>query len=215
MIVPDHLKIWGRRAALNVQKVIWCAEELGITYEQIDAGQHYGKNNETFFLDMNPNGRIPVIQLDTFVLWESHAILRFLCNRSWGKVLPRPDEWQLAHSDQWLDWISSALYYPTFRNYYLYQTRTPEAEKDPGRIQQMQSEVFAIFRILEGHLARNQFAAGPVLTPADFSIGVVVNKWLRIDPGLSDFSQIHRYHEMLSARPLFKKHVHAYALNAV
>ena len=45
----DDLKIWGRKAALNVQKVLWCADELGLAYEQIDAGQHYGKNKESFF----------------------------------------------------------------------------------------------------------------------------------------------------------------------
>ena len=211
----DDLKMWGRKAALNVQKVLWCADELGLAYEQIDAGQHYGKNKESFFLEMNPNGRVPVIQMNQLSLWESHAILRFLYKAGCGKRLKSPNDWQIAVSDQWLDWVSSYLYYPTFRNYYLYQTRTAEAAKVPEKIYEMQSEVYPLFKILENNLAQNDYAAGNLLTPADFSIGVIVNKWLRIDRELDGFPHTHRYHERLLKRPLFEKNVNVYDLNAV
>ena len=56
------LKLWGRNNSVNVQKVIWCLEELKIPYERIDAGMQYGVVNEPYFRKMNPNGLVPVIE---------------------------------------------------------------------------------------------------------------------------------------------------------
>jgi len=72
------LRIWGRISSVNVQKVVWCAEELGIAYERIEAGGKFGRNDTPEYLAMNPNGLVPVIDDDGFVLYESNAIVRYL-----------------------------------------------------------------------------------------------------------------------------------------
>lgn len=209
------LRIWGRRAAFNVQKVLWCVHELGLAHEQIDAGQHYGKNKEPFFLAMNPNGRVPVLQLDDFVLWESGAIIRFLCAQAGTGALSPTATAQWAHADQWMDWVTGTLYYPTFRNYYLYQTRTAPDAKDPEQVERMRQDVFEILRIAEQHLSRNRYIAGDALSMADFAFGVVVDKWIRIEEQVPDFPGLARYHETLKRRPHFLKHVFSHALTAV
>ena len=68
------LKIWGRRDSFNLQKVMWCVAELGIAYERIDAGGVHGVTDTPEYLALNPNGRVPTIEDDGFVLWESNAI---------------------------------------------------------------------------------------------------------------------------------------------
>jgi len=209
----ERLTVWGRRAAFNVQKVLWCCDELGLAYVQRDAGQHYGQNREPFFLAMNPNGRVPVIQLGDFVLWESGAIIRFLCGRV---AAPQADTAQRrAVADQWMDWVATTLYYPVFRNYYLYQTRTPEADKDPAAMQARSDEVRELFAIPERQLQRHRFIAGDDLTMADFVFGVVVDKWVRIEGGVPGFPGIARYHALLSQRPAFQKNVSSHSLVAV
>ena len=40
------LKIWGRRNSSNVQKVLWCCDELGLEYERVDAGGEFGVIHE-------------------------------------------------------------------------------------------------------------------------------------------------------------------------
>src|SRR3546814_1286434 len=72
------LKIWGRVNSTNVKKVLWCAEELGLPFEQIDAGGAFGVVNDAAYRAMNPNGLVPCIQDGSFVLWESNAIVRYL-----------------------------------------------------------------------------------------------------------------------------------------
>ncbi len=72
------LKIWGRANSVNVQKVLWCCRELDLQFERIDAGMQYGRTTEREYLAMNPNGHVPTLVDDTFVLWESNSIMRYL-----------------------------------------------------------------------------------------------------------------------------------------
>jgi len=72
------LKLWGRINSINVQKVLWALDELKIPCERSDAGMQFGVVNEPFYRKMNPNGRVPTIEDDGFVLWESNAIVRYL-----------------------------------------------------------------------------------------------------------------------------------------
>ncbi len=49
------LKIWGRANSVNVQKAVWAAAETGVAFERVDAGMAFGKNNEDWYLELNPN----------------------------------------------------------------------------------------------------------------------------------------------------------------
>ena len=69
------LKVWGRRSSFNLQKVMWLVGELGLPHEHIPAGGSFG-GLDPAVLAMNPHGRVPVIDDDGTVVWESHTILR-------------------------------------------------------------------------------------------------------------------------------------------
>ena len=76
------LKIWGRKNSSNVRKALWCAEELGLDYEAIDAGGAFGVVDTPQYRALNPNGRVPMIEDGDFVLWESNTIVRYLCAKT-------------------------------------------------------------------------------------------------------------------------------------
>ena len=66
------MKIWGRANSINVQKVLWAADECGIVHERTDVGGAFGGNDQKWYLDMNPNGVVPTIEdgsirLDRFI----------------------------------------------------------------------------------------------------------------------------------------------------
>ena len=75
------LRIWGRRSAFNVQKVLWLVGELQLAHEHIPAGGEFGGLDTAEFLALNPHGRVPVIDDNGTIVWESHAILRYLAAR--------------------------------------------------------------------------------------------------------------------------------------
>src|SRR5579859_7715663 len=74
------LRLWGRANSSNVMKVIWLLEELRLPYERIDVGGPFGGTDTAEYRAMNPNGLVPTLEEDGFILWESNAILRYICS---------------------------------------------------------------------------------------------------------------------------------------
>ena len=103
------LKLWGRVNSINVQKVLWALEELRVPCERTDAGLQFGVVNDPFYRKMNPNGRVPTIDDDGFVLWESNAIVRYLCAKHGAGSLWPNDLRRRADSDRWMDWATSTV----------------------------------------------------------------------------------------------------------
>src|SRR5207237_9269535 len=98
------LKILGRKTSSNVQKVLWCCSEAGIPFERVDIGGPFGGNNTPEYLARNPNGLVPTIDDDDFVLWESNAIVRYLAARhATGSLFPADLE-QRAAADRGMAW---------------------------------------------------------------------------------------------------------------
>ena len=82
------LKVWGRTNSSNVQKVLWLCAELGLAHERVDAGMQFGVVNDAFYKKMNPNSRVPTIDDDGFILWESNAIVRYLAAKHASALWP-------------------------------------------------------------------------------------------------------------------------------
>lgn len=98
------LKVWGRKNSSNVRKVLWCAEELALPYSREEAGGAFGVVDSPEYRALNPNGRVPMIEDDGFVLWESNAIVRYLAARygsdtAWYQT----DVCVRAQADKWMD----------------------------------------------------------------------------------------------------------------
>src|SRR5829696_7073174 len=72
------LEIWGRKNSFNVQKVMWCCDELEIPYQRHDAGGLFGGTGEDEYLQRNPTGLVPTIIDGDLTLWESNTIVRYL-----------------------------------------------------------------------------------------------------------------------------------------
>jgi glutathione S-transferase len=75
------LTVWGRRNSFNLQKVMWLVGELELPHTHIPAGGSYGGLDDPAFLAMNPHGRVPVIDDDGTIVWDSQTILRYLVAR--------------------------------------------------------------------------------------------------------------------------------------
>jgi glutathione S-transferase len=75
------LTVYGRKSSFNVQKVMWLIGELGVVHEHIELGGAYGGLEAPEFRAMNPHGRVPVVDDNGTIVWESHAILRYLAAR--------------------------------------------------------------------------------------------------------------------------------------
>ncbi|SMX58667.1 fragment of putative glutathione S-transferase (part 1) [Bradyrhizobium sp. ORS 285] len=153
MPTAKQLTIWGRINSVNVQKVLWCLAELDLGYERIDAGMQFGRNNEADYLAMNPNGRIPTLVDGDFVLWESNAIMRYLCLAYGRDTLLYPAQPRhRAAIERWLDWTLSTVQ-PTERPLFWGLVRTPPEERDMIALQKAADDAATMWRVLDAHLA--------------------------------------------------------------
>lgn len=170
------LKIWGRRNSINVQKVMWVVQELGLSHERIDAGMQYGVVDEPWYRAMNPNGRVPTIDDEGFVLWESNAIVRYLVRRyGEGRLVPYDGQaWAVA--DSWMDWASSVMGPPVTALFWGL-IRTPAEQRDAKALEPQRQQLEQIATLLDAHLARNPFVAGDAVSFGDVPVGCFVHRW--------------------------------------
>ena len=103
------LHILGKIPSINVRKVLWLCTELNLPFEQEDWGAGFRTTNDPAYLALNPNGLVPVIKDDDFVLWESNTIIRYLANRYGGDALYPAEPQARARVDQWIDWQGADL----------------------------------------------------------------------------------------------------------
>lgn len=103
------MKIWGRANSINVQKVLWAADECGVKHEREDVGGAFGGNDQAWYLKMNPNGVVPTIDDGGCVIWESNSAVRYLAAKYAAGTLWPVDPGQRSEADRWMDWQLSNL----------------------------------------------------------------------------------------------------------
>ena len=81
------IRLLGRKTSGNVQKVLFLLEELGEKYEREDYGRQFGNTTTPEYLKLNPNAKVPTVQVDGLTIWESNTILRYLASRA-GRFYP-------------------------------------------------------------------------------------------------------------------------------
>jgi glutathione S-transferase len=200
------LKVWGRVNSINVQKVLWALEELRVPFERTDAGMAFGVVNEAFYKKMNPNSRVPTIDDDGFVLWESNAIVRYLAAKHGTGSLYPDDQKQRADSDRWMDWASNHVS-PVLTPLFWALIRTPAEKRNMAQIEADAEKTSQQFQVLEQGLDAKQYVAGKSFTMGDIVVGVNVYRWYALDVKRPRLRCVEAYYERLQQRAPFQKHI--------
>jgi len=193
------ITLWGRLNSINVQKVVWALEELELPYERIDAGRGFGVNDTPEYRRMNPNGLIPTIDDDGFVLWESNAIVRYLAaGRSEGDLWPS-DLRRRADADRWMDWQATA-FTPAFGPIFHGLVRTP-GSRPREAIEAAIAASEEMAAILDGALADSPYLTGDAFTMGDLAAGCAAHRWLNLPIARTPRPHLERWHRTLLSRP--------------
>jgi glutathione S-transferase len=200
------LKVWGRRNAFNVQKVLWLVGELGLAHEHINAGGSFAGLDSPDFLTMNPHGKIPVIDDDGTIVWESHCIIRYLSARYSAGTLwaTTPSERSLA--DRWMDW-SLATLQPDFMRLFWGYYRTPEGQRDLSAVATATQRCASAYQLLDGHLETHRYLAGDRLTMGDIPAGTSLYRYFLLDVARPALPHVEAWYDRLKERPAYREHV--------
>jgi glutathione S-transferase len=202
------LTIWGRANSVNVHKVLWCCDELGLEYERIDAGMQFGRNNEPDYLAMNPMGKVPTLVDGDFVLWESNSIIRYLAMQyASDHALYPADPKQRASVDRWLDW-SLATLQPAERGLFLGYIRTPAQKRDMAQLAAQANECEKLWRVMDAHLKGRDFLEANQFTLADIVIAAFARRWFGIEElSRPDLPNLERWYALQASRQGFKRYL--------
>jgi glutathione S-transferase len=196
------LKIWGRVNSINVQKVMWTVAELNIPHQRIDAGMAFGVVNTPEYRALNPNGRVPTIDYDGFVLWESNAIVRYLYARH-GPTRTLEEGYA---AEKWMDWALSTLAAPITAIFWQL-IRTPAEKRDPAAVEAAVRQAVDAFRIADDALASQPYISGKSLSMGDIPLGCFVYRWMNLPIERPAHANLARYYDRLKARAAFQHHV--------
>ncbi len=185
----SNLRIYGI-ARTRAFRALWIAKELGLDYEHlpIEIGDAGARTPE--FLAINPNGRLPVIVDDGFVLFESLAITLYLAKKhSNGKLYPGTlqDE---ARAWQWTMWALTEVDRGV-NIWSLHAVRLPPDERDAAKRDEALKVLERPFKVLDAALAKQPYLLGGDFTVADLNVAAVISRAVDMDlsavPNLKDW----------------------------
>jgi glutathione S-transferase len=200
------MKIWGRANSVNVQKVLWLADECGLKYERIDVGGPFGGNDQQWYLDMNPNGVVPTVEDEGRILWESNTILRYLAAKYARGTLWPTDAGERSEAERWMDWQLSTLH-AGMRAIYYGLIRTPAEKRDMQAITATAADIAELWARLDLTLINHPYIAGSCFGIGDIAVGCWVHSWFALNLQRPDLPNLSAWYQRLQARPAYARHV--------
>ena len=206
------LKVFGTKAS-RASRALWMCRELGIPHEHVEVHFADGSNHTAEFLAVNPNGKIPAIDDDGFLLWESMAINIYLAKKHGSPLLPRDLQQEMLVL-QWSFWAMTEVEKPLL-NVMLQRLVLPEGSpaanylrernpKDPVAEQQSLEALEKPFSILEKQLEGRDYLLGADFTVADLNVASVMAWAMGAKLDLSGRPNVQRWLKRCTSRPAMR-----------
>jgi GST-like protein len=189
----------------NPTKVGLFLEEAGIAYEPMPIDTRTGAQFKPEYLAVNPNGKVPAIDDDGVIVFDSNAILLYLAEKT-GKFLPADTARNRGELLSWLMFVASGIG-PFFGQAVHFKHYAPE--KIDYANNRYQFEAHRHLTILDERLAARRYMLGDAYTIVDMGVW----GWTRLAPfilgesGFAKFPNVKRLTDEIGARPAAAKAV--------
>ena len=166
-------------AASRTLRVIWMLNELGLPYEHDPISFSDERLRQAPFTDINPNGRIPALEVDGFAIYESMAINLYLADRFGGALAPASAE-ERGLATQWSFWVMTEIE-RDITTWVVNARLKPEGERDPAAAQAALAALQRPLQALETSLKGRAYLVGDRFTVADLNVAAVMYRGLLMD----------------------------------
>jgi glutathione S-transferase len=193
------IKIYGV-ARSRAARVLWMAKELGLDYEHVKVDFATGEARRPEHLALNPNGHVPVIDDDGFILWESMAINLYLAKKYGAGALYPSGLQDEARAWQWSLWGMTEVERPLLTVLFN-RAILPENQRDSAAADAAEKSLAQPLGVLEGVLGRTSHMLGERFTVADLNVASIL-AWARpaqID--MARFPQVAEWLKNCAERP--------------
>lgn len=154
------------------RRALMTARQLRVPVELVTINLAQGAQHAPDFLKLNPNHRVPVIEDDGLVLWESFAIMQYLADKTPGQTLYPADLRARADINRWLFWCAQHFSPPigVLNWEHAIKALVGQGGADPTRVQRAEADFLEAAQVLDGHLAGRDWVCGTALSLADLAI---------------------------------------------
>ncbi len=166
------MKLYFHPMSGNSRRALLVATHLDVPLERIVVDLTRGEQRGAPHLARNPNGRVPVLDDDGFVLWESRAIMQYLADKTPGQTLLPTDARGRAEVNRWLFWCAahmapanSILVYEN-----VVKALTGRGPADPVELARGEALIAQYAPVLDAHLAGRTWVTQDRVTLADYSL---------------------------------------------
>ena len=166
------MRLYYHPLSSNSRRVLLTAYHLGLDLELVAVDLSGGEHKTPEYLRLNPNGRVPLLVDGEFYLWESHAIMQYLADKSPEQDIYPQGISARADVNRWLFW--SANHFAPAAGFIIRERVSKKilglGAPDPLEIARGEALLPAAALVLDRHLAGKQWIAQDRLTLADFAI---------------------------------------------
>lgn len=199
------IKLYENPISANARKVRLLAAELEIPLERVILDFRTGDFRSPEHLARNPNGKVPTLDHDGFVLWESGAILKYLAAQRPGRGLAPSDPQEQALLDQWLLWFTAHV--EPALNQILQERRIKpfmgQPGNDPTLLGEAERALDRFLPILDRQLADKEYILGK-LGVVDFTAAAMLDMAPALQLDLGRYLNLTAWLTRMQSRPYWK-----------
>lgn len=199
------LKLYGADLSAPSNKVRMVANKLGIEYEYVLVELRNKQHQEQWFLDINPVGKIPVIDDEGFILFESDAIIKYLAQKEKSDLYPSELK-KRALIDQWMDFtnihIGGAMSKVLFNRIF---AKFAHVEQDERSLQEGLNFLHRFLPVVDNQLKTNLYLAGEIFSLADISLLATLDPAEVGGVKIDEHSNVSRWRRSLKSEEFYLK----------
>ena len=179
-------------------RCFWCLEEAGVEYSTKSIDFSAGEHKSEAFLQINRNGKVPVLTDGDFTIWESLAINNYIADAYKPELLgTSPQERGLV--SQWSIWSVADLQVPMIQAF-IQLVFVPEPRRDAEVIKKAFEKIPGMLNTLEAELEGKDYLVSNTFTLADLNTSFVVSICDDIKFDLSEYSNINQWRNRIAER---------------
>lgn len=199
------MKLYDGPRSPNARKVRLLAKELDLPLEYVRLDFAKGEYRAPAYLAMNPNGKVPLLDDDGFLLWESSAILCYLASKKPERSLVPSAPKERAKLDQWMFfWTAhpeaSLL---ALAGEKLIKPFLGQKGHDPGVVAIAEEDAKRYLAILDAQAAGKEHLLG-ALSVLDFAVGPWLEGLARVDLSLEPYPALAAWLARMQSKPYWK-----------
>jgi glutathione S-transferase len=167
----NTMRLYHHPISSNARRVLLTAAHLGIRFDEVQINLMSDEDRRRL-QEINPNSKIPVLEDDGLLLWESAAIMQYLADKAGAESLYPTELKARADVNRWMFWacqhFSPAVSVFTWEN--LWKKIVVGADPDPAELARGAADLEQFATVLNNHLASREWMSGGSLTLADFTL---------------------------------------------